>query len=93
MNASSDPGICLVELCHPLGTRPIAAPQSQRLDVCCPFVRSVIFQNLCVSDPFAAVFGSESFGGGFADFSALAKVFHSVLRSSLISHIAELYPQ
>lgn len=26
------------------------------------------------SDPFAAVFGSESFGGGFADFSALAKV-------------------
>ncbi|CAL8308227.1 unnamed protein product [Lota lota] len=24
-------------------------------------------------DPFAAVFGSESFGGGFADFSALAK--------------------
>uniref|UniRef100_A0A669BPK2 Epidermal growth factor receptor pathway substrate 15 n=1 Tax=Oreochromis niloticus TaxID=8128 RepID=A0A669BPK2_ORENI len=26
-----------------------------------------------VSDPFAAVFGNESFGGGFADFSALAK--------------------
>uniref|UniRef100_A0AAX7UVQ6 Epidermal growth factor receptor pathway substrate 15 n=1 Tax=Astatotilapia calliptera TaxID=8154 RepID=A0AAX7UVQ6_ASTCA len=25
------------------------------------------------SDPFAAVFGNESFGGGFADFSALAK--------------------
>lgn len=29
---------------------------------------------LSVSDPFAAVFGNESFGGGFADFSALAKV-------------------
>lgn len=27
-----------------------------------------------VSDPFAAVFGNESFGGGFADFSALTKV-------------------
>ncbi|MED6288067.1 hypothetical protein CHARACLAT_022737 [Characodon lateralis] len=26
-------------------------------------------------DPFAAVFGNESFGGGFADFSALAKYF------------------
>uniref|UniRef100_A0A3Q4BWY2 Uncharacterized protein n=1 Tax=Mola mola TaxID=94237 RepID=A0A3Q4BWY2_MOLML len=26
-----------------------------------------------VPDPFAAVFGNESFGGGFADFSALAK--------------------
>lgn len=27
-----------------------------------------------VPDPFAAVFGNESFGGGFADFTALAKV-------------------
>lgn len=27
-----------------------------------------------VSDPFAAVFGNETFGGGFADFSSLAKV-------------------
>lgn len=26
------------------------------------------------SDPFAAVFGNESFGEGFADFSALTKV-------------------
>lgn len=42
-------------------------------------------QTLCFyfpSDPFAAVFGnesfgSESFGGGFADFSALAKVGNS----------------
>ena len=32
----------------------------------------------CVSDPFAAVFGNESFGGGFADFSALAKVIYVV---------------
>ncbi len=41
-------------------------------------------QNICliysvcvpcfVSDPFAAVFGNETFGGGFADFSSLAKV-------------------
>uniref|UniRef100_A0A7N8YGF2 Epidermal growth factor receptor pathway substrate 15 n=1 Tax=Mastacembelus armatus TaxID=205130 RepID=A0A7N8YGF2_9TELE len=30
-------------------------------------------------DPFAAVFGNESFGGGFADFSALTKV---IFRSS-----------
>uniref|UniRef100_A0A4W6G311 Epidermal growth factor receptor pathway substrate 15 n=1 Tax=Lates calcarifer TaxID=8187 RepID=A0A4W6G311_LATCA len=30
-------------------------------------------------DPFAAVFGNESYGGGFADFSALAKV---ILKSS-----------
>uniref|UniRef100_A0A3B5AUU3 Epidermal growth factor receptor substrate 15-like n=1 Tax=Stegastes partitus TaxID=144197 RepID=A0A3B5AUU3_9TELE len=29
------------------------------------------------ADPFAAVFGNESFGGGFADFSALAKVIFS----------------
>uniref|UniRef100_A0AAR2JAW3 Epidermal growth factor receptor pathway substrate 15 n=1 Tax=Pygocentrus nattereri TaxID=42514 RepID=A0AAR2JAW3_PYGNA len=29
---------------------------------------------VCVSDPFATVFGNESFGGGFADFSSLAKV-------------------
>uniref|UniRef100_A0A665U4T2 Epidermal growth factor receptor pathway substrate 15 n=1 Tax=Echeneis naucrates TaxID=173247 RepID=A0A665U4T2_ECHNA len=35
----------------------------------------------CVSDPFAAVFGSESFGGGFADFSALTKVIYTILRS------------
>uniref|UniRef100_A0A8C5E8I9 Epidermal growth factor receptor pathway substrate 15 n=1 Tax=Gouania willdenowi TaxID=441366 RepID=A0A8C5E8I9_GOUWI len=28
------------------------------------------------SDPFAAVFGNESFGGGFADFTALAKVIY-----------------
>lgn len=39
-------------------------------------VCSVIF--LCVSDPFAAVFGNESFGGGFADFSALSKVIFRV---------------
>uniref|UniRef100_A0A665U7S4 Epidermal growth factor receptor pathway substrate 15 n=1 Tax=Echeneis naucrates TaxID=173247 RepID=A0A665U7S4_ECHNA len=32
-------------------------------------------------DPFAAVFGSESFGGGFADFSALTKVIYTILRS------------
>lgn len=32
-----------------------------------------------VSDPFAAVFGNESFGGGFADFSALAKVISRFL--------------
>lgn len=31
-----------------------------------------------VSDPFAAVFGNESFGG-FADFSALAKVISRFL--------------
>ena len=40
--------------------------------------------NSCVSltlDPFAAVFGNESFGGGFADFSALAKVNVYDLRS------------
>lgn len=35
-------------------------------------MHSVFF--IDVSDPFAAVFGNESFGGGFADFSALAKV-------------------
>lgn len=33
-----------------------------------------IYLILAVSDPFATVFGNESFGGGFADFSALAKV-------------------
>lgn len=29
---------------------------------------------LLLSDPFAAVFGNETFVGGFADFSSLAKV-------------------
>ncbi len=38
------------------------------------FICSVTFIYSCVSDPFAAVFGNESFGGGFADFSALTKV-------------------
>lgn len=38
------------------------------------FLCLVIFICLRVSDPFAAVFGNESFGGGFADFSALTKV-------------------
>lgn len=37
------------------------------------FVLSNIY-TVCPSDPFAAVFGNESFGLGFADFSALAKV-------------------
>lgn len=37
-----------------------------------------------VSDPFAAVFGNESFGGGFADFSALAKVSSRFL---IICHV------
>lgn len=32
------------------------------------------YLHVCASDPFAAVFGNESFGVGFADFSALAKV-------------------
>lgn len=36
-----------------------------------------------VSDPFAAVFGNESFGGGFADFSALAKVISRFLMNPL----------
>lgn len=38
------------------------------------FIRSMTFICSCVSDPFAAVFGNESFGGGFADFTALTKV-------------------
>ena len=43
---------------------------------------------MCLTDPFAAVFGSESFGGGFADFSALAKViFLSSIFIITITHI------
>lgn len=50
---------------------------------------AVNFLYLCVSDPFAAVFGNESFGGGFADFSALAKVFKLLFmpHHALPSHI------
>uniref|UniRef100_A0A671VFZ9 Epidermal growth factor receptor pathway substrate 15 n=1 Tax=Sparus aurata TaxID=8175 RepID=A0A671VFZ9_SPAAU len=36
-------------------------------------------------DPFAAVFGNESFGGGFADFSALTKVIKCCFSSSVLS--------
>uniref|UniRef100_A0AAR2LQM6 Epidermal growth factor receptor pathway substrate 15 n=1 Tax=Pygocentrus nattereri TaxID=42514 RepID=A0AAR2LQM6_PYGNA len=39
--------------------------------VFCSYSRLIL---VCVSDPFATVFGNESFGGGFADFSSLAKV-------------------
>lgn len=38
------------------------------------FKNFVNVSHIFPSDPFSAVFGSESFGGGFADFSALAKV-------------------
>uniref|UniRef100_A0AAV2KYB9 Epidermal growth factor receptor substrate 15 n=1 Tax=Knipowitschia caucasica TaxID=637954 RepID=A0AAV2KYB9_KNICA len=39
-----------------------------------PFAPGGTSVNTCSDpDPFAAVFGNESFGGGFADFSALAK--------------------
>uniref|UniRef100_A0A669C7K6 Epidermal growth factor receptor pathway substrate 15 n=1 Tax=Oreochromis niloticus TaxID=8128 RepID=A0A669C7K6_ORENI len=38
-----------------------------------PFSSSPPSSDLAVVNPFAAVFGNESFGGGFADFSALAK--------------------
>uniref|UniRef100_A0A3B4BFW1 Uncharacterized protein n=1 Tax=Periophthalmus magnuspinnatus TaxID=409849 RepID=A0A3B4BFW1_9GOBI len=38
-----------------------------------------LFIVICLfSDPFSAVFGNESFGGGFADFSALAKVVFEI---------------
>lgn len=62
--------------CHPLGTESIAAVNMILYKIhyysFCMSVANLIC--VCVSDPFAAVFGNESFGGGFADFSALTKV-------------------
>lgn len=42
--------------------------------------------SLYFSDPFAAVFGNESFGGGFADFSALAKVLKWWMTWHIFTH-------
>lgn len=69
---------------HPLGTASIADDKKYNLSLNFTlhsthsvFVRVMSLPSLCclcLTDPFAAVFGSESFGGGFADFSALTKV-------------------
>lgn len=64
------------------GTDPIAAVETvYSYSIMC----SVTCICSCVSDPFAAVFGNESFGGGFADFSALTKVIKCYFSSSVLS--------
>lgn len=57
---------------HPLATKIIPVTTFKQVFSGNSEMHSAIFVH--VSDPFAAVFGNESFGGGFADFSALTKV-------------------
>lgn len=73
MSASSDPGIPLQD--RRMGKINIKLYKIHYLQCVVNFICLVSFCS-CVSDPFAAVFGNESFGGGFADFSALTKVIY-----------------
>lgn len=89
MNASSDPGVPL-QNCATLWGHVQLQQHIHSVWTCAVrLYDQSFFLDLCVSDPFAAVFGSESFGGGFADFSALAKVSHCSCSCSMLlpSHV------
>lgn len=75
VSASSDPGMTLQN--RKMRKTYIMLYKIHNLQCAFNFVCLVSLCS-CVSDPFAAVFGNESFGGGFADFSALAKVIYLV---------------